>query len=102
MSPPKFNFLLAPGVLPPASGVREKLPCAGDGVTFTKSAKLKLTLPGVLGAPKPMKPAPEKPGVMCDDGSGVALEGGVEGGWSTGCFRVVLLLFEGLPGDVAR
>lgn len=47
-------------------------------MTLTKSAKLKL-LPGVFG-PKPKKPALFVPGVMCDDGSGVDLQGGVEGG----------------------
>lgn len=49
---------------------------------LTKSAKLKL-VPGVFG-PKPKKPAPPIPGVMCDDGSGVDLHGGVEGGWTMG------------------
>lgn len=76
----KFSFRLAPlvaGVLP-ARGVRANAPCAGLGVTLTKSAKLKL-VPGVFG-PKPIQFEPFMPGVMCDDGSGVDLHGGVEGG----------------------
>lgn len=61
----KLSFRLASraaaGVLP-AIGVRFHGPCAGLGVTLTKSAKLKL-VPGVCG-PKPSKPAPAVPGVM--------------------------------------
>lgn len=78
----KLSLRLAPvaGVLP-ATGVRVKAPCAGLGVTLTKSAKLKL-VPGVLG-PKPIQFEPFIPGVMCDDGSGVDLHGGVEGAWMT-------------------
>lgn len=76
----KLSFLLASraaaGVLP-APGVRVQCPCAGLGVTLTKSAKLKV-VPGVVGA-KFMKPAPLVPGVICDDGRGVDLLGGVEG-----------------------
>ena len=95
----KFSFRLASrvaGVLP-ATGVRENDRCAGLGVTFTKSAKLKLAVPGVFG-PKPRKPAPPMPGVICDDGSGVDLCGGVEGGWTT---VLVFRLFAGV-GDVER
>ena len=65
------------GVLP-AIGVRAHAACAGLGVTLTKSAKLKM-VPGVVG-PNPMKPASLVPGVMCDDGKGVDLHGGVVGG----------------------
>ena len=76
----KFNFRLASraaaGVLA-VPGVRVHGPCAGLGVTLTKSAKLKL-VPGVVG-PKPKKPAPFVPGVICDDGKGVDLHGGVVG-----------------------
>ena len=69
----------APGVLP-AMGVRFcHAPCAGLGVTLIKSLKLKVVL-GVLGPPKPKKPLPVVPGVMWDDGRGVDLQGGVEGG----------------------
>ena len=77
----KFNLRLASravaGVLP-AIGVRAHAFCAGDGVTLTKSAKLKL-VPGVFG-PKFIKPAPLVLGVICEDGSGVDLDGGVVGG----------------------
>ena len=70
----KFNFrlasLAAAGVLP-ATGVRDQGPCAGLGVTLMKSVKLKF-VHGVLG-PKPRKPFPFMPGVICDDGSGVDL-----------------------------
>lgn len=100
MSVSKFSFLLASraaaGVLP-ATGVRDQGPCAGLGVTLTKSAKLKL-VPGVFG-PKPRKPAPLVPGVMCDDGRGVDLQGGVEGGgWTT----VLAREFLAGDGEVAR
>ena len=58
------------------AGVRRKAPCAGLGVTLQKSAKLKL-LEGVLGKPN----RPVLPGVfMMEEGKGVALKGGVEGG----------------------
>lgn len=96
----KFNFRLASraaaGVLP-ATGVLANDPCAGLGVTFTKSAKLKLVVPGVFG-PKPRKPAPLMPGVMCDDGNGVDLHGGVDGGWTT----VLVCCIFAVDGDVAR
>jgi hypothetical protein len=74
----KLSFRLVPvaGVLP-AAGVRLKTPCAGLGVTLTKSAKLKL-VPGVL-APNASQFEPFMPGVMCEDGSGVDLDGGVDG-----------------------
>lgn len=36
-------------------------------------------IPGVLG-PKPRKPLPVVPGVMCEEGRGVDLQGGVVGG----------------------
>lgn len=59
-----------------AAGVRDDhAPCAGLGVTLTKSAKLN-GMPGVVGA-HPRKPL--VPGVMCDEGSGVDFDGGVEG-----------------------
>lgn len=67
-----------PGVLL-ATGVRAHGPCAGLGVTLIKSEKQKL-VPGVVG-PNPRKPLPVVPGVICEDGSGVDLQGGVEGGW---------------------
>jgi hypothetical protein len=79
-----------------APGVRHGA-CAGLGVTLTKSAKLKL-VPGVLG-PKPRKPAPLVPGVMCEDGSGVDLAGGVDGAWIAGL--TVCCPLAGL-GEVAR
>lgn len=66
ISPSKFSFLLASR---PAVGVRivlgvqDHVACAGLGVTLTKSAKLKLDAPGVLG-PKPRIPVPPIPGVM--------------------------------------
>ena len=70
----KLSFRLASraaaGVLP-AIGVLVQCPCAGLGVTLTKSAKLKF-VPGVFG-PKPRKPFPLVPGVICDEGSGVDL-----------------------------
>ena len=50
-------------------------------MTFTKSAKLKF-VPGVFG-PKPKKPEPPMPGVICDEGRGVDLHGGVDGGCTT-------------------
>lgn len=79
MSVSKLSLRRVPvaGVLP-AAGVRANAPCAGLGVTLTKSAKLKL-VPGVLG-PKPIQFEPFMPGVMCDEGRGVDLQGGVEGG----------------------
>lgn len=70
---------------------------------MTKSAKLKV-LPGVLGAPNP----PRKPGVMCEDGSGVDLQGGVEGGAMTvegwGMLERFVMRWEPMAGDgdVAR
>jgi len=90
----RLASLAAAGVRP-TLGVRENEPCAGLGVTLTKSAKLKF-VPGVLG-PKP-KPAPPMPGVMCEEGKGVALAGGVVGGW------MIVLAVDGFgwPGDVAR
>lgn len=96
----KFSFRLASRAaagVRPATGVRDHGACAGLGVTLTKSAKLKLVVPGVFG-PKARKPAPFMPGVMCEDGSGVALLGGVEGAWTT------ILLARPLAGDgeVAR
>ena len=62
-----------------------------------KSVKLKF-VPGVFG-PKPRKPAPFMPGVMCDDGNGVDLHGGVEGGCT-----IVLVAARpfSADGDVAR
>lgn len=79
MSLSKSNLRLAeaPGVLP-ATGVRFQCPCPGEGVTLMKSLKSNLT-PGVLG-PKPRNPLPAVPGVMCEDGRGVDLQGGVLGG----------------------
>ena len=94
----KLSLRLAPpvaGVLP-ATGVRVNAPCAGLGVTLTKSAKLKL-VPGVLG-PKPIQFDPFMPGVICDDGSGVDLHGGVEGGW----MLVLPTPFIAGEGEVAR
>lgn len=94
----KFNFRRAPpvaGVLP-ASGVRLNAPCAGLGVTLTKSAKLKL-VPGVLG-PKPIQFEPFIPGVMWDEGRGVDLQGGVEGAWTV----VFAAPFMAGDGEVAR
>lgn len=96
----KFNFrlasLAAAGVLL-AMGVRLQDTCAGLGETLTKSAKLKF-VPGVFG-PKPKKEPPFMPGVMCDDGRGVDLQGGVEGG----CITAALLV-RGLStdGEAAR
>lgn len=86
----------APGVLP-AIGVRLNVPCAGLGVKVTKSPKLKV-VPGVLG-PNPRKPLPVVPGVICDEGSGVDLQGGVEGGWMTVLARDA---FTAGDGEVAR
>ena len=66
------------GVLP-AIGVRfhDWLTCAGLGDMLRKSAKFRLAL-GVC-RPKPKLSPP--PGVdMCEDGRGVDLDGGVEGG----------------------
>lgn len=57
----------------------------------------KLVVPGVFG-PKPRKPAPLMPGVMCDDGNGVDLHGGVDGGWTT----VLVCCIFAVDGDVAR
>lgn len=84
------------GVLP-AAGVRCHCACAGLGVTLTKSAKLKFVL-GVCG-PKPKKPLPVVPGVICDEGRGVDLHGGVDGGAVWVGFTVLLLPAD---GDVAR
>ena len=70
----------APGVRL-ATGVLVHGPWAGEGVTLTKSAKLKF-VPGVVGS-KPKKPFPLVPGVMWEDGSGVDLQGGVVGGFRT-------------------
>lgn len=47
-------------------------------MTLMKSLKSNLT-PGVCG-PKPRKPFPAVPGVMCEEGRGVDLQGGVDGG----------------------
>ena len=56
-----------PGVIPPNA------PCAGLGVTLTKSAKLKFC-PGVLKRPKVL------PGVLSiDDGNWACFDGGVHG-----------------------
>lgn len=63
-------------------------------MTLQKSAKLKL-FDGVFGM-KPKRPVP--PGVdIIDEGSGVALDGGVDGA----CTRVLLLAFAGV-GEAAR
>lgn len=61
-----------------------------------KSVKLKFA-PGVFG-PKPKNPAPFMPGVICDDGSGVDLHGGVEGG----CMTVFATRPFSAEGEVAR
>ena len=74
-----------------------KAPCAGLGVTLTKSAKLKL-VPGVCG-PKVSRLAPLVPGVMCDEGSGVDLHGGVDGGGGSG---VLAVRWSAADGELAR
>ena len=66
-------------------------------MTLTKSEKLKLVF-GVVG-PKPNKALPLMPGVICDDGNGVDLQGGVEGGWVRAGLMVLLLPAE---GELAR
>jgi len=96
----KLSFRLASRAaagVRPAIGVRVQGPCVGLGVTLTKSAKLKFAVPGVLG-PNPRKPAPFVLGVMCDDGSGVDLHGGVDGG----CTTVLAPPASASEGDVAR
>ncbi|KAI4120509.1 MAG: hypothetical protein LQ347_007083, partial [Umbilicaria vellea] len=77
-------------------GVRlPNAPCAGLGVTLTKSAKLNCW-PGVL---KPAMNPPPVPGVVImDEGSARWLEGGVEGGK----IRAWLLLGLAGEGEVAR
>lgn len=62
-----------------------------------KSEKTKFEL-GVFG-PSPRKPLSVVPGVMCDDGKGVDLQGGVDGGWTTVLAREGL---SGSEGEVAR
>ena len=47
----------------------------------------------------PKKALPLVPGVMCDEGSGVDLQGGVEGGWFIAGLMVLLLPAE---GELAR
>jgi len=54
---------------------------------------------GVVGPPKPKRTLPLVPGVMCDEGSGVDLQGGVEGGWVMAGLMVLLLPAE---GELAR
>lgn len=81
------------GVL--ADGVAGQRRWAGLGVTLTKSAKLKAALGVVL--PKAKKGWP--PGVfIMDDGSGVCLLGGVDGG----CTGEDLLTCSAGEGDDAR
>lgn len=91
----------AAGVLPAATGVRLHAACAGLGVTLTKSAKLKFEVPGVCG-PKFRNPAPLVPGVMCELGRGVDMQGGVEGarGGAAVLPRKVMLVAG--EGEVAR
>ena len=93
----KFSLRLVavPGVLPP--GVRVHCACAGLGVTLTKSSNLKLVL-GVWG-PKMPKALPLVPGVMCDEGRGVDLQGGVDGAWACAGLIVLELPTE---GELAR
>ena len=106
ISASKLIFLLASlaasGVLDtpasplPTTGVLDHAPCAGLGVMFTKSAKLKPT-EGVV-APKPsMVDAPPTaavlvpPGVVIiDEGRGVCLGGGVDGATSVVLVLVVV------------
>ena len=92
-----LRLVAVPGVLP-ATGVRVHCGCAGLGVTLTKSEKLKFVF-GVVGPPKPKSILPLVPGVMCDEGSGVDLQGGVEGGWVMAGLMVMLLPAE---GELAR
>lgn len=83
----------AAGVFAPA-GVRVQDPpiCAGLGVMFKNSAKLRFA-DGVL-RPKPGNGAPPPPGVdIMEDGRGVDLGGGVEGAMMRG------LLDAGCAGD---
>lgn len=98
MSESKLSLLLASraalGVLA-VPGVLAQLPCAGLGVTLQKSAKLKFC-EGVWN-PKPNTPL-VPPGVdIMDEGSGVVLEGGVEGAM----MRIFAVPLAGV-GEVAR
>lgn len=77
------------------AGVRFQAACAGDGVMLTKSEKSKL-FPGVVGANPQAAPFVE--GVICDDGSGVDLQGGVVGAWT----MVLAPLFCAGDGEAAR
>lgn len=89
-----FRLVLLVAGVRPTRGVRGKAACAG--LKVTKSAKLKL-VPGVV-EPKPSQFDPFMPGVICDEGRGVDLHGGVDGAWTA----VLPAPFMAGEGDVAR